>query len=194
MLRHIAVYCGASPGADPDFAVRAGDLAEALADRKLGLVYGGSRNGLMGVLADQMLAAGGRVVGVMPRSLIEWEQAHQSLTELITVTGMHERKQIMSDRADGFIAMPGGIGTLEEIFEMISWAQLGVHYKPCAFYNINGYYDGLFRFLDHSVEQGLMRPQLREMLLIDENPEQLLQRMVDYRSPVRHRWIDSSET
>ena len=192
-MQRVAIYCGANSGTDPDFIKQAESLADAMVNQGIGVVYGGSRNGLMGVVADRVLDQQGTVVGVMPRGLIQWEQAHQHLTELITVSGMHERKKEMSQRADGFVALPGGIGTLEEIFEMISWAQLGVHFKPCAFFNVNGYYDKLIEFLDHSVSQGLMRKKIRDMILIESEPEALLKSMADYSSPVSNSWIDSSE-
>lgn len=193
-MRALCVYCGSSSGDNPAFSDAAEGLAEALVARQLGLVYGGARNGLMGTLADRVLALGGQARGVMPRSLIAWEQAHHQLTELLEVDTMHQRKQTMMELADGFIALPGGIGTLEEIFEMISWAQLGVHFKPCAFLNADGYYDALFAFLDHSVARGLMRPQTREMILIDDQPASLVERLLAYRSPVSHRWLEPEKT
>ncbi|WP_207063900.1 TIGR00730 family Rossman fold protein [Motiliproteus sp. SC1-56] len=190
----VCVYCGSSDGADPAFAVITERLGDALVAAGLTLVYGGARNGLMGRLADRVLAQNGDVIGVIPHALVAWEQAHPGLTELHQVDTMHARKQGMMARADGFIALPGGIGTLEEIFEMISWAQLGVHAKPCGFISVGGYYDALIEFLDHSVAQGLMRRQTREMILIESDPEVLLARMARYRSPVTHRWIDSAQT
>ncbi|OMH38739.1 TIGR00730 family Rossman fold protein [Motiliproteus sp. MSK22-1] len=192
-MQQIAIYCGANSGVDPDFIKQAESFADVLVRRRVGVVYGGSRNGLMGVIADRVLGQQGTVVGVMPKGLIQWEQAHQHLTEMVSVSGMHERKQEMSQRADGFVALPGGIGTLEEIFEMISWAQLGVHFKPCAFFNVNGYYDKLIEFLDHSVIQGLMRKKIRDMILIGDEPEALLNAMNNYSSPVDNSWIESSE-
>lgn len=193
-MQWLAVYCGSNLGSDPQFAEQATRFADAMAARRLDLVYGGSKNGLMGLMADRLLAQHRRVVGVMPQGLIRWEQAHDQLTELLVVSSMHERKQAMSERADGFVALPGGIGTLEEIFEMISWAQLGVHQKPCAFFNVNGYYDTLISFLDHSVEQGLMRARIRGMILVDDQPGRLLEAMAGYRPPKVPRWIEDAET
>ncbi|MCW8884803.1 MAG: TIGR00730 family Rossman fold protein [Motiliproteus sp.] len=191
-MKRIAVYCGSNAGTDPAFLESTLALADAMANADLDLVYGGSNNGLMGQLADRLLVRQRHVTGVMPEGLISWEMAHSSIPELITVSSMHERKQVMADHADGFIALPGGIGTLEEIVEMISWAQLGVHHKPCAFLNINGYYDHLIAFFDHSVEQGLMRERIRSMILIEDQPELLLQKMSRYQSPVTHQWADQS--
>ncbi len=192
-MRRIAVYCGSNAGIDPAFEVSTLALADALAAHKLDLVYGGSRSGLMGQIAGRMLQLQRSVIGVMPEGLMAWEQAHSSLTSMISVASMHERKQVMADHADGFIALPGGIGTLEEIFEMISWAQLGVHHKPCAFLNVCGYYDKLLEFLDHSVAQGLMREKIRRMILVDDDPSRLLLKMQQYSSPVQHQWLHKSQ-
>ncbi|MEH6628149.1 MAG: TIGR00730 family Rossman fold protein [Motiliproteus sp.] len=192
-MQTVAVYCGSNPGTDPAFGVATVALADALAALNLDLVYGGSHHGLMGQIADRMLLLKRSVVGVMPEGLISWEQAHPDISRLIPVASMHERKQVMADHADGFIALPGGIGTLEEIFEVISWAQLGVHHKPCAFLNVNGYYDKLIEFLDHSVTQGLMREKIRSMILLDNDPLRLLSKMKSYCSPVPHQWLNKSQ-
>lgn len=187
-MKTLAIYCGSNAGADPAFRKQIDVLASAMAAVELDLVYGGSSSGLMGCLADQLLAHQRKVVGVMPGELVGWEQAHDKLSEFHKVISMHERKQLMADLADGFLAIPGGIGTLEEIVEMISWAQLGIHHKPCALLNVNGYYDHLLAFFDHSVQQGLMRQKTRDMILVDDDPARLLQRMQAYQSPVTFRW------
>lgn len=193
-MKSIAVYCGSRAGADPAFTALAEQLADAMAAASLDLVYGGSNQGLMGHVADSLLAKQRRVIGVMPSQIVRWEQAHPGLSEFHHVDSMHQRKQLMADLADGFLALPGGIGTLEEIIEMISWAQLGIHHKPCAFLNINGYYDALFEFLDHSVAQGLMRAKTRDMILLAEDAFELIAAMQAYQSPVQHHWLDSSQT
>ncbi|HEY5718565.1 MAG TPA: TIGR00730 family Rossman fold protein [Motiliproteus sp.] len=176
-MRSVCVYCGSNPGSDPAYLATATAFGRLLAQQGLRLVYGGGNKGLMGAVANGVLAAGGQVLGVIPQRLVEWEQAHTGLTEQYVVNTMTERKQMMAEQADGFVALPGGIGTLEEIFEAISWAQLGIHSKPCAFLNVNGYYDSLFAFLDQSVSQGLTRARTRQMILHDEVPERLLQRL-----------------
>lgn len=193
-MRSVCVYCGSNTGRDPRFAEGAAELGRLLAEQGLTLVYGGGGGGLMGALADAALAAGGRVTGVIPWALVRWEQAHEGLSEQLVVNSMRERKQAMADRADAFIALPGGIGTLEEIFEMISWAQLGVHHKPCAFLNLAGYYDPLLAFLDQSVDEALLRPRTREMILVDEDALRLLERLSAYRSPISDRWLEPDQT
>ena len=156
IIKSICVYCGSSSGADPDFAKHAGVLGRLLADKDLCLIYGGARVGLMGAVANAALNAGGKVTGVMPDFLVRKEVAHQALTELKIVKSMHERKTIMAELADAFIALPGGLGTLEELFEVLTWAQLRLHSKPCGLLNTNSYFDHLITFLDHSVSQGLL--------------------------------------
>lgn len=193
-MRAVCVYCGSNDGVNPAYRQVASALGATLAVRRVRLVYGGARNGLMGAVADSALACKGKVTGVIPQALVAWEQAHPGLDEQLIVDSMRARKQAMAERADGFIALPGGIGTLEEIFEMVSWAQLGVHHKPCALLNVAGYWDPLIEFLDHSVAMGLTRPKTRELILVDDDPESLLDRMQRYRSPVTHRWLDNSQT
>jgi uncharacterized protein (TIGR00730 family) len=182
-MKRICVYCGSSPGRDPCYAEAAQELAQALVDRNLGLVYGGAEVGLMGVVADAVLAAGGEVIGVIPRALEAKEVAHKRLTELRTVGSMHERKALMVELSDGFIALPGGLGTLDELFEVLTWAQLGLHGKPCGLLNVLGYYDALTKFLEHAVHEQFVRGSHREMLLVDTNPGHLLERFARYRSP-----------
>jgi len=164
-LRRVCVYCGSSPGGRPQYAAAAAELGQAIAARGLALVYGGASVGLMGVLADAALAAGGRVVGVIPQLLSTRELAHAGLTEQHVVTSMHERKSKMAELSDLFVALPGGIGTLDELFEMWTWSQLGLHAKPCALLNIDGYYDALIAFLDHARSEGFVRLTNRAALL-----------------------------
>ena len=189
----ICVYCGSNIGRDAVYAEQARALGLALANHGLGLVYGGSRVGLMGVVADAVLEAGGRAVGVIPEALVQKELAHQHLTELHVVGSMHERKTLMAEQADGFIAMPGGVGTLEEIFEMWTWAQLGFHRKPCGLLNVAGYFDALASFLDHTVEAAFMQPQHRQMLIVEDQPKALLARFAHYEPPSVSKWIKPGE-
>lgn len=164
--RSICVYCGSQPGASPAYARAAAALGESIARDGLTLVYGGASVGLMGIVADAALAAGGRVVGVMPRILMRRELAHTGLTELVTTASMQERKAKMAELSDAFVALPGGIGTLDELFEMWTWAQLGLHGKPCALINTEGYYDDLVAFLDRAVRDGFLRPAIRSLLRV----------------------------
>jgi uncharacterized protein (TIGR00730 family) len=177
-----------------EYADSARVLAAALVERGIGLVYGGASVGIMGILADAVLAGGGRVIGVIPAALAHKEIAHQGLTELRVTRSMHERKLQMAELADGFIALPGGIGTLEEIFEIWTWAQLGLHAKPCGLLNVAGYYDKLAEFLDHTVEQGFLQSQYRAMLFVENTPQRVLTRLQDYTPPAVAKWVDRSQT
>jgi len=188
-LKNICVYCGSNPGNDPAYAEQAQALARAMVERDLGLVYGGSRVGIMGVVADAVLAAGGRAVGVLPEALQRKELAHLGLTELHVVQSMHERKTMMVEKADAFVALPGGAGTLEELFETWTWAQLGFHQKPVGLLNVNGYFDALATFLDGVVSSGFMQPQHREMLVVADDPATLLTRFASYEPPTVSKWI-----
>jgi uncharacterized protein (TIGR00730 family) len=170
----VCVYCGASTGSDPVYAEAAVDLARRLAANGLRIVYGGAHVGLMGLIADTALAAGAEVVGVIPKVLVDWEVAHTGLTELHVVDDMHERKAKMADLADAFVALPGGIGTLEELIEIYTWSYLGIHDKPFAVLNTAGYYDGFTAFLDHAVSQGFLRPEVRQRLLVAPDAKSLL--------------------
>ena len=192
-MRAVCVYCGSNAGVREDYGVLARALGTEIARREMALVYGGARVGLMGQVADAALAAGGRVVGIIPQSLVDKEIAHAGLTESHIVGSMHERKRMMADLSDGFVALPGGIGTLEEIFEMWTWAQLGYHAKPCALLDTAGYWTGLAAFLDHQVQEGFVRAPHREMLLIDDDPARLLDRMEAYVPPVVTKWIKAGE-
>ena len=192
-MRRVCVFCGSIPGALPDYAAAARRFGTALAERGIGLVYGGGSVGLMGVLADAALAAGGEVVGVIPRALHAREIGHAALTDLRVVETMHERKALMADLADGFVALPGGLGTLEEIFEVWTWAQLGIHAKPCGVLNAAGYFDPLLAFLDHAVAERFVRETHRAMMLVEPDPDALLRRMAAYRAPAVPKWLSERE-
>jgi len=190
MPKNICVYCGSSPGRRPDYAEAAQALAEALVRRDLGLVYGGARLGLIGTLADAVLALGGRVTGVIPESLFDKEIAHRGLSDMHFTRSMHERKALMAQLADGFIALPGGLGTLEEIFEIWTWGQLSLHAKPCGLLDVAGYYTRLEGFLDHAAAEGFIRPQCRALLLVEREAETLLQRFEHYVAPPPTNWLE----
>ena len=189
-IRTVCIYCGSSPGARPDYADAARQVGALLAREGIGLVTGGGRVGLMGVVADAVLNAGGEAVGVIPQALFEREVGHEGLTELVVVQTMHERKALMAARADAVIALPGGLGTLEEITEMLTWAQLGIHAKPCGLLNVAGYYDALVDFLNHAVTERFIRQPHREMLMVDSSPEDLLARLRAYTPPTVGKWMD----
>lgn len=173
-MKTLAVYCGAAPGADPVYADAARALARALVEHNIGLVYGGGKVGLMGVIADEVLRLGGEATGVIPRALVEREVGHAGLTRLFVVKDMHERKAMMSDLSEGFIAMPGGMGTLEELFEMVTWAQLGIHAKPIGLLNVNGFWDGLRAFVRHQCAQGFVRPEHEGLMMAESDPDALI--------------------
>ncbi|HMF08921.1 MAG TPA: TIGR00730 family Rossman fold protein [Thermoanaerobaculia bacterium] len=193
-LRSVCVFCGANEGSDPAYAEAARDLAAALASAGVRLVTGGGRVGLMGVVADAALAAGGEVVGVIPQALLAREMGHTGLTRLEVVETMHERKARMADLSDGFVALPGGVGTLEELFEVWTWAQLGVHEKPCGLVNVRGYYDPLLAFLDHSASEGFLRDRTRKMLIVETDPRRMLERLSAYEPPEVRRWVEPAAT
>ena len=192
-MRSVCVYCGSSPGRRAVYADAARQLAREMVKRNLGLVYGGASVGIMGVVADAVLDAGGRATGVIPEALRDKEIAHPGLTELHVTSSMHERKTRMAGLADGFIAMPGGVGTLEELFEIWTWAQLGWHDNPCALLNVDGYYDGLTTFLDHATGEAFLRPAHREMLIVESDPARLLDRMADYQKPEAKTWVRKAD-
>jgi hypothetical protein len=190
-IKSICVFCGSSPGADPDFTTSARELGKLMGQRGITLVYGGSNIGLMRAIADACLAEGGHVIGVMPQGLIDREVAYTDLKEFHVVESMSIRKEKMAVLSDAFIAMPGGIGTLDEIFEAMSWNQLEIMDKPVALLNTKGFYDQLVSFLDYTVEQRFVRPEHRKNLLVDENPEKLLEAIENYVSlKVDSKWID----
>jgi hypothetical protein len=178
-MKRFCVFCGSSAGARDDYTRAAQALAAAMARRGLGLVYGGGNVGLMGKIADAMLQAGGEVIGVIPQSLVAREVAHRGLTELRVVDTMHQRKALMNELSDGFIAMPGGFGTFEEFFEIVTWSQLGIHLKPSGLLNVSGYYDPLLKMLDHAVAERFVRPAHRELVIADDDADRLLQRLTD---------------
>src|SRR5574337_1265417 len=187
LLRRVCVFCGSAGGARPAYPRSAAKLGGELARRGVGLVYGGGSIGLMGVLADAALAAGGEVIGVIPRGLAHKEIAHHRLTRLRVVPSMHARKALMADLADAFVALPGGMGTLEELTEVLTWAQLGIHAKPCALLDVAGYWRPLIRLLDHAVEERFLRRDHRRLLLVDRRPERLLDRLARSRPPTHLR-------
>jgi uncharacterized protein (TIGR00730 family) len=191
--RRICVFCGSSPGASPAYAEAARQFGLLLARRGLGLVYGGGNVGLMGILADAVLEEGGEVTGVIPHSLVAREVGHQGLTDLRVVDTMHERKALMADLADGFVALPGGIGTLDEWFEIWTWAQLGLHDKPCGLLDVAGYYSPLLAFLDRMVEERFLRDSHRAFVLVDTDPATLLDRMASHTPPAVEKWIDRGD-
>jgi uncharacterized protein (TIGR00730 family) len=193
-MRRVCVFSGSSPGARPEYADAARRLGAALAARGLSLVYGGAKVGLMGVVADAALAGGGEVIGVIPKRLMTKELAHTGLAELRVVASMHDRKREMADLADAFVALPGGIGTLEELTEVLSWAQLGLHAKPCAVLDVAGYFERLVGFLDHAVAERFLQPVHRAMLVVGDDPETLLDRLAAYRAPVVEKWLDRDAT
>jgi uncharacterized protein (TIGR00730 family) len=188
-MQRICVYCGSNRGARPEYADAAHDLADVLVRHELELVYGGASAGIMGVIADRVLAQGGKVHGVIPKLLEKKEIAHAGLTELHVVTTMHERKSMMAMLSDGFIAMPGGFGTLEELIEIVTWGQLQFHDKPVGVLNVRNYFDHLLRYLDHAVLEGFLKPENREMLLQDADPTGLVQQFERYTAPRVEKWL-----
>jgi uncharacterized protein (TIGR00730 family) len=193
-VKNICVFCGSSFGRKPAYARAARQLGAALASRDLGLVYGGGSIGLMGAVADATLQAGAPVVGVIPRALARREIAHHGLTRLEVVPSMHARKARMARLSDAFVAMPGGIGTLEELFEVLTWGYLGIHAKPTGLLDVGGYWKPLVRLLDHAVEEGFLRPAHRKLVVIDRSPDRLLARLLAHRVPSATRWIGDKET
>jgi uncharacterized protein (TIGR00730 family) len=193
-MKSICVYCGSSPGRTEVYAKAARSLAEALVARGIRLVYGGASVGLMGLVADAVLEQGGEAIGVIPEALMRKEVAHPKLSALEVTPSMHARKMRMAELSDGFIALPGGVGTLEELFEIWTWGQLGFHRKPCGLLNVAGYYSGLTHFLDHTVEERFVKPQHRAMLMVEEDPQLLLERFAAYVPPSVPKWVSSDET
>jgi uncharacterized protein (TIGR00730 family) len=194
-VRRVCVFCGSSPGARPEYAEAAEQLAGLLAAEGIGLVYGGGGVGLMGRLADAMLAAGGEAVGVIPEALTAREIGHPGLSDLRVVGSMHERKALMAELSDAFVALPGGLGTVEELFEVYTWSQLGLHQKPCALLDVEGYYAGIARFLAHAVEERFLREEHRAMLIVERDPRGLLERLESFEpEAIPPKWIDRGET
>jgi hypothetical protein len=188
------VFCGSSPGARPAYLESAASLGRTLAAQGRTLVYGGGNVGLMGAVADAALAAGGRVIGVIPEHLVAREVAHTGLTDLRVVQSMHERKQVMADLADTFVLLPGGLGSLEEFFEVWTWGQLGLHAKPYGLLNVDAYFEPLLAFLDHAVAERFVRPAHRAMLVVDDNVERLLARLDTHETMPAPKWIDRRNT
>ncbi|MGH9419709.1 MAG: TIGR00730 family Rossman fold protein [Thermoanaerobaculia bacterium] len=193
-MRSLCVFCGSNAGTNPRFAEVAREFGALLAAEGIALVYGGGHVGLMGIVADAVLAGGGKAIGVIPRALWDREVGHRNLTELHVVETMHERKAMMASLSDAFVAMPGGLGTLEEIFEVWTWAQLGIHSKPIGFLDAEGFYAPLMAFLDSAVEGGFVRAQYRAMAIVDVDPAMLLRKLASYEPPRVEKWISGKET
>lgn len=192
-MKRICVFCGSQPGLRPIYQTTAEQLGSLLAQQGIELVYGGGRVGLMGTVADATLAAGGKAIGIIPESLVAREVGHYGLTELHVVKTLHERKAMMADLSDAFIVLPGGYGTLEELSEVLSWAQLGLHQKPCAFLNLEGFYDPLITFFDHLVVEKFLLPSSRSLVLEEKDPITLLERLAAYQPVTVNRWIQASD-
>jgi uncharacterized protein (TIGR00730 family) len=194
-MRRLCVFCGSSPGARPAYGEAAEELGRLLVEQDIGLVYGGGAVGLMGRLADAVLAAGGEPIGVLPEALVAKEIGHPEVSDLRVVGSMHERKALMADLADGFVALPGGLGTVEELFEVYTWAQLGLHRKPCALLDVEGYYEGIASFLGHAVDERFLREDHRAMLIVEREPRTLLERLRRFEpEAVQPKWIDREQT
>ncbi|WP_207766408.1 LOG family protein [Siphonobacter curvatus] len=189
-MKNIAVFCGANAGSDLVYRQTAIELGQYLADQQLRLVYGGGNVGLMGILADAVLAQGGEVIGVIPDFLKKWEVAHAGLNELIVTETMHERKAQMAERADGFITIPGGFGSMDELFEILTWKQLQIHSKPIGLLNVNGFYDPLLQMMDRMVEAGFLKAVNRELLLVSDSIEELFALMRTHQPVVTEKWVD----
>jgi uncharacterized protein (TIGR00730 family) len=193
-MRRLCVFCGSSVGHRPEYRSAARQLGELLAQRGIVLVFGAGHIGLMGVLADAVLERGGEAIGVIPQALVDKELAHRKLTALHVVGTMHQRKALMADLADGFVALPGGFGTADELFEILTWAQLGLHTKPVGLLNTAGFFDPLLAWVDHCVGEGFVRPEHRELLRISSNSDELLEMLLRYKSsPALPKWLDASE-
>ena len=193
-MKRICVFCGSSLGARPAYQQAAQRLGELLAEQGIGVVFGGGCVGLMGAVADAALAKGGEVIGVIPESLVRREIGHRGVTKLHVVETMHQRKALMADLSDAFIALPGGYGTLEEICEAVTWSQLGIQQKPCGLLNIEGYWDGLLALLDHAVDEEFVRPENAQLILVATTPERMLERLLDWTSPAHiEKWLDPAK-
>lgn len=193
-MQRICVFCGSSPGLRPAYKQAAQAMGKALALKGIGLVYGGGNVGLMGVVADATLEAGGEVIGVIPQALVDKEVAHTGLKDLRVVGSMHERKALMAELSDAFVALPGGFGTFEEFCEVLTWAQLGLHRKPCGLLNVEGYYDHLISLFNHGVTEQFIRPQHRSLVLEEKEPLQLLDLLAGYKPLLVDKWINRNET
>jgi uncharacterized protein (TIGR00730 family) len=193
-MRRLCVFCGSSSGGRPEYAAAARSMGALLAQRGIGLVYGGGNVGLMGVVADAVMADGGEVIGVIPQALADREIAHPAITELRIVDSMHTRKAMMAELSDGFIAMPGGVGTFEEFFEVVTWTQLGLHRKPCGLLNVAGFYTPLAAFIDQAVTEGFIKPIHRAAIVVDDDPARLLTTLQTIKLPDVPKWLRPEET
>lgn len=190
-MKTICVFAGSNPGVNEEYKRKAAELGEYMAKQGIGLVYGGSRVGLMGTVADALMAGGGKAVGVMPSGLFSGEVVHQNLTELIEVSGMHERKAKMSELADGYIAMPGGFGTYEELFEVLCWAQIGIHQKPIGLYNVNGYFEPMMKMVKYSIQEGFSNESHLKLIHSSSRPDELIEQMNNYSYPIlQKKWTE----
>ena len=193
-MLNVCVFCGSSSGVNPIYSEAAKEMGRLIATKGKTLVYGGGNVGLMGVVADEVLLNEGKVIGIIPHFLFEWEVGHKNLTELVKVDSMHERKKMMSDRADAFVAMPGGFGTLEELAEILTWVQLGIIQKPVGILNVNGFFDGLVAQLDHMVMEGFLKQENRNLLIAHHNPDKLLYLLENVKAEVVKKWITPDQT
>ena len=193
-MNRICVFCGSNEGSKPAYVEAARRVGSALARRGIELVYGGGGSGLMGIVANTVLAEGGRVTGIIPHGLMVREVAHRGVSEMRVVDSMHERKALMASLSDAFVSLPGGMGTIEETCEMLTWAQLGIHAKPCAVLNVDGYFDGMLSFFDHAVREGFIRSEHRALLVEERDPETLLDLLTVYEPPRLERWISREES
>jgi hypothetical protein len=191
-LKSLCVYCGSSAGKHPEYAEQARAFGTEMARRGIALVYGGGKVGLMGTVADAVLAGGGKVIGVIPRQLVELEVAHPGLTELVVVETMHQRKTRMYELSEAFVALPGGFGTMDEMFEMLTWAQLGLHRYPCAFFDVRGYYRDLRTMVEHMVDERFVRPEQRDSIWFGDDMVELFDWMLAYEGSYTPKWIDTS--
>ncbi len=192
-LNRVTVFCGSNPGTDPAFADAARALGAELVAQDIGLIYGGGKVGLMGILADAVLDAGGTVTGIIPQDLWDKEVGHRGLSELLVVSSMHERKLAMADRADGFIALPGGVGTFEELFEVLTWTQLGIHDKPVGVLDVAGFYTPLLAFLDSAVAAGFLRDGHRDILQVGSDPQEILDRLATWQPVTVEKWLTKAQ-
>ncbi len=192
-FRALCIYCGSRPGRQPEYRQQAAELGRLMADRGIDVVYGGASQGMMGAVANAALDEGGDVIGILPGGLASREKAHTDVTELHVVDSMHERKAMMERKSDGFIALPGGLGTLEELCEVTTWAQLGIHRKPVGVCNVDGYFDRFLAFLDDAVEQQFLTEDHRRLLIVDDDPQRLLDKMADFEPFLEGTWLDESQ-
>jgi uncharacterized protein (TIGR00730 family) len=193
-MRRLCVFCGSSAGRDPQYAQAAEELGRTLAERRIGIVFGGGRVGMMGHLADSALASGGEVIGVIPDALMAKELGHRDVTELRIVSSMHERKALMASLSDAFLALPGGFGTFEEFCEAVTWTQLGLHAKACGLLNVGGFFDPLLSLFDQATREGFIEAEHRSIVIADDDIVGLLDRLMEYKPPRKPRWIDEGET